>query len=393
MEGILQTVGGIILAVIALMVMVVIHELGHYTVGKILGFKINEFSIGFGKAILKKKMKSGEDFSIRVIPFGGYCAFEGEDEDNSDPRAFNNQKPWKRLLVLAAGATFNLISAILIISLTFTFYGDILPCATVESAYVQEDSAFKDNDIIISIDDNHFSFFNSEFQHSFSEGKHTAIVRRLSEDGTRYEVEITFDGEKYGFIERSSLELYAYYLYKNGDVADGFENFEFDESFADVSDADLENNYNWVKTFIERGNCVQYKFYRVKFSFFAAIGRGFVSSFRIVGLVFSTFIGLFTGGTPVSDLGGPITIITMLGESAIINPASLMYFVCLISANLAVFNMLPIPSLDGSRILFVAIEWIRGKPVSRKIEGLIHFIGLILIFGFAIIVDVLRLFK
>lgn len=388
-----QMVGGIILAILALMFMVVIHELGHYAVGKLLKFKINEFSIGFGKALFKRKMKSGEIFSLRLVPFGGYCAFEGEDENNSDPMAFNNQKPWKRLLVLAAGATFNLVSAILIISLTFTFYGDILPCASVESGYVQENSVFKEGDIILSIDDTHFSFFNSEFKHTFQEGEHTAVVRRLGDDGKRYEAVIKFDGSEYGFIERSSLELYAYYLYKNGEVADGFENFEFGEAFSEISDENLEKNYNSVCELIKRGNCVQYKFYRVKFSFFSAIGRGFDSTFKIVGLVFSTFVGLFTGGTPVSDLGGPITIITMLGESASINPASLMYFVCLISANLAVFNMLPIPSLDGSRMLFVAIEWIRRKPVSRKIEGVVHFVGLIIIFGFAIIVDVLRLFK
>ncbi len=392
MEAVLQTVGGIILALIALMFMVVVHEAGHYTVGKLLGFKINEFAIGFGKAIFKKKMKSGEDFSIRVIPFGGYCAFEGEDEENHDPRAFNNQKPWKRLLVLAAGAIFNLISAILIISLTFTFYGDILPCASVNGAYVQENSAFKEGDIILSIDDTDFSFFSSNFSHSFGEGEHKAVVRRLKEDGTRYEEILTFRGEDYAFLESSSLELYAYYLYKNGQVAEGFENFEFGEEFTQISDADLQKNYDSVSLLLERGNCVQYKFYRVRFGFFPAVGRGFTSAFKMVGLIFTTFIGLFTGGTPVSDLGGPITIISMLGESAVINPASLMYFVCLISANLAVFNLLPIPSLDGSRMLFVAIEWIRGKPISRNIEGIVHFVGLIFIFGFAIMVDVLRLF-
>lgn len=393
METVLQTIGGIILALLALMFMVVVHEAGHYTVGKLFKFKINEFSIGFGKAIFKRKMKSGEDFSIRLIPFGGYCAFEGEDEDNSDPRAFNNQKPWKRLLVLASGAIFNLISAILIISLTFTFYGDILPCASVNSAYVQENSAFKEGDIILSIDDTNFSFFSSDFSHTFADGEHVAVVRRLGENGKRYEEKVTFTGEDYSFIEKSSLELYAYYLNKEGIVAKGFEDYEFGEEFSKVSDAELKQNYDAVSELIQKGNCVQYRFYRVRFGFFSAVGRGFVSAFRMVGLIFTTFIGLFTGGTPVSDLGGPITIISMLGESAVINPASLMYFVCLISANLAVFNLLPIPSLDGSRMLFVAIEWVRGKPISRNVEGIVHFVGLIFIFGFAIMVDVLRLFR
>ena len=104
---------GIIVALLALVVMVVIHELGHYSMGKLFDFKINEFAIGFGPPMFKKKLKGGEDFSIRPVPLGGFCAFEGEDEDNSDPRAFNNQKPWKRLIVLFSGAFFNFLSAII----------------------------------------------------------------------------------------------------------------------------------------------------------------------------------------------------------------------------------------------------------------------------------------
>ncbi len=391
--GFFEIVGGILLAILALMFMVVVHESGHYLVGKLFGFKINEFAIGFGKAIFKKKMKSGEDFSIRIIPFGGYCAFEGEDEDDSDPRAFNNQKAWKRLLVLVAGATFNLISAIIIISLTFTFHGDILPVTSVNEDYVSENSAFSDMDIIMSIDGENFSFFNGELSHTYADGEHTAVVRRVGENGTRYETTVIFRGEEYGFIDSSSLDLYAYYLHSRGETAPGYEEFEFGDAFESYTEADLEQNYLAVKGMIDKGNCVQYKFYRVTFPFFDAVGRGFVSTFRIVALVFSTFIGLFTGGTPLSDVGGPITMISMLGETATVNPASLVYFICLISANLAVFNLLPIPSLDGSRMVFVTIEWIRGKPVSRNVEGLVHFVGLIILFGFAIMVDVLRLLR
>ena len=103
----------LILALVILLLMVTIHEFGHYTAGKLLGFKINEFSIGFGKALYSKKKKSGEIFSIRLVPLGGYCAFEGEEEDSENPQAFMKQKPWKRLIVLFSGAFFNFISAII----------------------------------------------------------------------------------------------------------------------------------------------------------------------------------------------------------------------------------------------------------------------------------------
>ena len=104
----------ILLAIVVLLLMIMIHETGHYVAGKILKFKINEFSIGFGPKILQKKKKNGELISLRAFTLGGYCAFEGESEDGSlNPEAFNNQKPWKRLIVLFSGAFFNFLSAIL----------------------------------------------------------------------------------------------------------------------------------------------------------------------------------------------------------------------------------------------------------------------------------------
>lgn len=403
--SILETVGGIIVALLALMVMVTIHEAGHYTIGKLLKFKINEFAIGFGKAIFKKKMKSGEIFSIRLLPLGGFCAFEGEDEDEnlrkidengneiSCEGAFNKQKPWKRLLVLGAGAFFNFVSAILIIALTFCFYGDVLPCTEIKTGYVQETSLFQDGDIILSIDDTYFSFFSSNLSHTYTEGNHVAVVRRKGEDGKRYELSVEFSGQEYVFVDSSSIELYAYYLHQQGGVAPGYEDFVFDEErYESIADEKLKQNYDFVQKAIDEGNCVGYSFYRVKFSFFGAFGRAFVTVFRLVWLVISTFIGLFTGSTPISDLGGPITVISTLGQSASVSFGMLMYFVCLISANLAVFNLLPIPSLDGSRMVFVAIEWIRGKPISRKFEAIVHSVGLFIIFAFAIIIDVMKWF-
>ena len=111
--SILTTAGGIILAIFALMFMITIHEAGHYVVGKLLKFKINEFSIGFGPAIFQKTKANGEIFSIRVFPLGGYCAFEGEDEENQSEGAFNAQKPWKRLVVLFGGVFFNFIFGVI----------------------------------------------------------------------------------------------------------------------------------------------------------------------------------------------------------------------------------------------------------------------------------------
>ena len=95
--------------------MVVIHEFGHYIAGEILKFKINEFSVGFGPKLFSKKKKNGEVFSLRLVPLGGFCAFEGEDEEceNKETRSFNNEKPWKRIIVLLSGGVFNILSAVI----------------------------------------------------------------------------------------------------------------------------------------------------------------------------------------------------------------------------------------------------------------------------------------
>ena len=334
--SIMNIVFGIIVALLALLVMVVIHEAGHYSMGKLLGFKINEFAIGFGKPIYKRKLKSGEQFSIRPFPLGGFCSFEGEDEENPDPGAFNNQKPWKRLIVLFAGAFFNFVSAILIISLTYTFYGDTLPIvASVDETPAGEESVFKVGDIFTGVDGKSLSFFNSSIP-SVPEGtERTFDVLRKDENGNYYKTSLTYT----------------------------------------VGGYKLSISYG-----------------QVRYNFFEAIGKGFLDSFRMVAMILESFVGLFTGSTGVSDLGGPVTMISIMGQSVNMGLGFFMYIVCLLSANLAIFNLLPIPALDGSRMVFVAIEWIRGKPVNRNVEGYIHLGGLVLLFGFAILIDLIKLF-
>ena len=121
--GVMEWIGYVLLALIALMIMIIIHELGHYTAGKLLGFEIKEFGIGFGPAIYKHKFNNGEILSVRPIPLGGFCSFLGEDEDNINPKAFNNQKPWKRIIVLFSGVFFNFLSAIVLLSIFFSCFG------------------------------------------------------------------------------------------------------------------------------------------------------------------------------------------------------------------------------------------------------------------------------
>lgn len=152
--SIISTVGRVLLAFVILMFMVLVHETGHYTAGKLLGFKINEFAVGMGPKILSRTKKNGEVVSLRMFPLGGFCAFEGENEDGSDnPAAFNSQKPWKRLIVLFSGAFFNFISAVLIGIIAFSCYGDNV--AVVRNVYdyaPQANQQLQQGDVLFKID-------------------------------------------------------------------------------------------------------------------------------------------------------------------------------------------------------------------------------------------------
>jgi regulator of sigma E protease len=144
-------VGYILLAILILLVMITVHELGHYLAGKIFKFGIEEFAIGFGPKIISKKKKNGELISLRAIPLGGFCSFKGEDQDDSDPSAFNNKKPWQRIIVLISGALMNYITAVLVIVLMFSIYGgnailvkDIAVDQSIPSEY-----CFESKDVIL----------------------------------------------------------------------------------------------------------------------------------------------------------------------------------------------------------------------------------------------------
>lgn len=420
-------IGYVLLALLALMVMIVVHELGHYTAGKLLGFKIDEFAIGFGPKIFKKKnKKTGELFSIRPFPIGGFCAFHGEDADGAlldedgnqikdangnivkDPDAFNNQKPWKRLIVLFSGAFMNFLSAILIITIYFTAYGQPLPYVVGTYDVPSYENVFMEGDAILSVNGKQINLMTTEdLDKAFSNVGDNARFYVLR-DGKR--IKINASKFYYNPFENGDF-IYAV----NGDKLETPVPYEEYLATCDSTDAILFT----VVRYDENGNICEQStmkvqkganpedadgFYsygfgitrtiaRTKLPFFLAFGRAWSFCFFIVFKILASLGALITGKMGIEGAGGTITTIITMAKVSALGFDSFLYVVAIISANLAVMNLLPFPALDGSRMLFTLIEWIFKKPVPRKIEAIIHTVGLVLLIVLAVFLDVFHLVK
>ena len=418
-----STAIGIVLAVLILLAMITIHEFGHYVAGKILKFKINEFSVGFGPAIFKRRSKkTGELFAVRLIPLGGYCAFEGEDgldeekengptmsegepfeetseapmseskqfegaSDTSMPEAtekpvvlsdgaFTKKKPWQRIIVLVAGAFMNYVLALLLIFAMFGGYGQSLikvRGVDIYDSYEREEGqevdgfpaeySFREGDILLQAAGKNL-YLTTDVAQALNGKKAGDIVTfrvaRLTEDGSRSEVtqEIMLRSD---VVVKNSTQVSG--VWKA--IGIGVETLE-DGSYYMISSASY------------------------RFGFWETIGRSFAYSFKIAGSIFRVLGELLTGKLGLDAFGGPITTITMTSEIASTSFRNFLEISAYIGVNLAVFNLLPIPALDGSKVVFTAIEWVRGKPISRRVEAVIHTVGFVLLLGFAILVDILQ---
>ena len=392
----------IVIAIVVLLTMVLIHELGHYIVGRMLGFTIVEFSIGFGKALWQKKNKRGEIISFRVFPLGGFCAFLGESEDdeeepkkeeNADLKAenskhivdikledvdnetkdapqeaveekpkkkklepitegtkFNDQKPWKRILVYFAGVTFNFISAFIfaIIFLCIGGYDGYIISPT--EGYTVNYYSVQTGDVIGQMDQSTTVYALNGVEINYARGQvFTSLVPEDAES-----IVLTIDGDNGEKID----VLIKRNLY------DKDNNLVFGITYSTVN-----ISYN-----------------------FGDVLRDFIPfTLSISVLILKAFWSIITGQIALNQLGGPISTISQMSQVASYGLANFMYLLPLLAANLAIFNILPLPGLDGGHVVFTTIEWIRGKPIKRKVENAIHGWGIICLFAFVIIIDIIHM--
>lgn len=361
---VMEYIGYILLAILILLVMITIHEFGHYIAGKIFGFGIEEFSIGFGPKLFSRKKKDGEIFSVRFFPLGGFCSFKGEDEDVADERAFNNKKPWKRIIVLVSGALMNYVLSVIVIIIMFGAYGQTaFMVGKIVPSEIYANHTLIEKDVILEVEGK--SIYLTTDIMSAIRGK---------KEGERVSVLVIRKGQKQ--LENVTLRA--------------------DASFKNVEDVKVLYDAFGITYAMDSGGVVEgVELYstNVRLGFFETIGKSFEYSFRLAGTVFTVLGQLLTGKLSIGAMGGTITTITMTAEA--ISIGGFRYFLQMasfIGVNLAVFNLLPFPALDGARVVFCIIESIRKKPVSRRVEGIVHTVGFVLLILFAVFVDLQRCF-
>ncbi len=323
--------------IIVFNIIVFIHELGHFLVAKKNKILVHEFSLGMGPAILKKKY--GDTlYAFRALPIGGYVKMEGEDDESDLENSFNNKSPWARLSVIFAGPFMNFLLTIVIFILLFTFIG--VPDNSIGSLvenYPAEQSGLEAGDKIISV--------NGIRTDSWKESS-----KVISGSGESVEIK--------------------------------------------VLRGDKELSFN-IDTKGEEGSKVIGIYRGSSKNFFKAIPYAFSLFFEMIGAMFQFFKTLILGKVKSADVAGPVGLYVIIGQAAESGISAVLYLMAYISLNLGVINLLPIPALDGGRILFIIIEIIRGKPVSKEREGLVHAIGFMLLIALIILItynDIAKLF-
>lgn len=328
----------IILAILAFCIIIIIHEMGHFFAAKACGMKVSEFSLGMGPKILKKPGKETL-YTVKLFPIGGSVQL-GEDEESDDPRSFRNKPVWQRMIVLAAGPIMNLILGIIVCAVAILVNGKVVSSEIAEfHENTITDQYLQVGDQIVEIN-GHSIWSSMDISYALQNS-----AMRASED--------------------DEYMSYAFKVKRNGEtVTLNSVNFALAKDKNGSSSVVLDF---YVRAYrLNFGNVLEYSFKEA-----ATYGR----------LVWISLIDLLRGTYGLNDLSGPVGTVTVISQTASASPdmkiniANLLSMIALITINLGIFNLLPVPALDGSRILFLVIELIRRKPMKPEHEGVIHFIG------------------
>ena len=336
----------ILLAIVIFGFLIFIHELGHYLTARIFDVHIKEFAIGMGPKLFSHTSKKTEIiYSVRILPFGGYVAMAGEEyDDEDDDRALCNKEVWKRIIITFAGSFMNIILGIIltvIMVISQPRIGDTEIVSFDESA-VSQTYGLMSGDIITKIGKTDVSTANDvsyEVAHSGTEALDITVLRNGKE--------IVIPGVKFGI-----------------------------ESEEGVAFGNMDFNLKSVPKTIK--NVVKHSYCNIKLS---------------VRMIWESLFDLITGRYSFDSLSGPVGLTSTMSDVARRSYVSFIYLCSVIAMNLGIFNLLPIPALDGGRIFFQLYELIFRRPINRKAESAIHFVGIIVLFGFMLLITFKDIFK
>lgn len=344
---------GIVIAILLFSAIVIFHELGHFTLAKLNGIRVDEFSLGLGPTLFGKEI-GGTKFSLKLLPFGGACMMGEDDVDDTGEGSFNSKSVWARISVIAAGPVFNLLLGWILCIILVAWTGYQAPEITaVNEGYAAIEQGMQAGDVITKIN-----------------GKRIHLWREIS-----WQNMLNMEGKEMEITYRRGTEETTVVL----------------EPRALEGDSGKRLGITGPDHMTRPGpiGAIQYGAYTMKF--------------WIVDYTFTSLKMLVSGQVGLKDLSGPVGIVDAVdatyqdsktaGLGSVI--LSLMNFGILLTANLGIMNLLPIPALDGGRLVFLLVEAVRGKRISPEKEGMVHFAGFALLMILMVVVmfnDIARLF-
>ena len=353
----MNTFTTILIAVLVFGFLILIHEFGHYIFARIFGVTVKEFSIGMGPKLLwYDSKKTGIRYAISMFPLGGYVSMAGEDEESDDPNAFNKKPAWQRFIITAAGATINVVAG---------FLAMVILCSIVPSGGKTP--------------------LGSTTVHSFMESDQ--LSHSSEEYGLRVGDRIVAVDEKKVTI----LDELSYEIMRRGDrplditVERESTNAETGEKTMEIlvlEDVVFPTAVEQEQTFGQ----MDFVVWGVKQTPGSVLSHSFQKSILIVRMCWESIFDLITGRYSLAAVSGPVGISSAIGDAAKAGITSLLYITALISINLGVMNLLPLPALDGGRLLCLLIEMVTRRKIPPKVEGVIHGIGLLLLLGFSVLI-------
>lgn len=342
----------IIIAIFVFGLLIFIHEMGHFLAARLCKVTVTEFAIGMGpKLVSRVSKKTGTRYSVRAFPFGGFTSMAGEDEESDDPNAFSAKPLWQRFFITAAGSLSNITIGIVLMTLLVIFSGTLASTTIYQFVGFEEGTTAQskaegllEGDRIVAVDGERVHIANElayEIMRRGVEDIDITVVR----DGKEITVEdVTFPQASSDGITFGSLDFYVYSEHK---------------SFA---------------------NIVKHAFYRSELT---------------IEMIWESLYDLVTGRYGMEAVSGPVGVTQVLGEAAETGFSDLIYMAVVLSMNLGVMNLLPLPALDGGRLLFLIVELVRGKRVNQNAEAMVHFVGIVILLGLMIVIafkDIAALF-